>query len=810
MDRRVTWFAGMGAVAMAAMLVMSGPVQGAHLDQVAPTPEASAPVMPADHQKLLNQYCTACHNNKLKTAGMSVQALDPSNLPANLPTWEKILRRLSLGEMPPRGMPRPPKEQIAGFTSWLSAGLDANAAAHPNPGTIAIHRLNRVQFGNAVRDLLDLDVDFSGELPADDTGYGFDDIADLLTVSPTLIDRYVAVASKISRLATGQSSRQPITVDYKIEKDPQVLGFGIPAFNIRSSDALPLGSRGGGTFRFYAPYDATYTIQLYLNPGTVTERETNASNRLELQLPLKAGLRVIGASFQKNYVLDEALVARKSIGPRPGKPKTAAVPLRLDVQIDGTPVKQFEVPSYASGSEVVQGFFPRDVVQISVAGPANITGPGDTASRRRIFICHPGRQIGELACARRILTTLAHRAFRRQVTGSDIAPLMKIYADGRRHGGFESGIEAALEGILVSPNFLIVRESDPDKAPAGTVHPISDLELATRLSLFLWSSIPDEALLASAERGELRKSDVLRTQVARMIRDPKAAALTQNFAAQWLYLNKLDAQRPDHQNFPDFSQPLRTAMRTETELFFAGLVRDNRSVLDFLDADYTYLNEPLARHYGIAGVHGSTFQRVQLDPTTRRGGLLGQGAILTVTSYNNRTSVVLRGKWVLENILGAPPPPPPPNVPALNDKKNGALLTIREQMEMHRANPVCASCHTKMDPIGFSLENYDAVGGWRGQDAGKLIDVSAVLPDGTKFNGPSGLQDILLTRKEQFVDTFIEKLMTYALGRGIEAYDMPAVRAIRYATAKDKYPMQDIIQGVVQSVPFTMRKKPDA
>lgn len=794
---------GIAACLFATMPSKSAQLSGADtaVPQSQPAREGVDP-----HEAMLKRYCSGCHNDRLKTGGMSVQVLDVNDLTAHLPTWEKILRRLSLGEMPPRGMPRPAKEQISEFTTWLSDDLDANAIAHPDPGRIVIHRLNRVQYANAVRDLLDLDVDISGELPVDDTGYGFDDIADLLTVSSTLVERYVAVAGKVSRLATGIASRKAVTLDHKIDKDPQVLGFGIPSYNERASDSLPLGSRGGGVYKFYAPYDANYTIELYLNPGTVTERETNADNRVEFNFPLKAGPHLIGASFRKALELDEHLLPARALGPRPGKPKGTPVPLRLDVQIDGAPVKRLAVPSFATGPEVVQGFFLRDVVQISVAGPYNITGPGDTPSRRRIFICHPSPSLPERVCAHKILASLAHRAFRRPVSNEDLKPLLKIYAAGRKKGGFDAGIEAALEAILVAPDFLLVRQSEPQKIAPGATYAISDLDLATRLSLFLWSSIPDQELLKAAESGNLHKPEELRGQVTRMLRDPKAHALTEQFATQWLYLNRLDAQRPDHQEFPDFSQPLRSAMRKETELFFSNLVKENGSVLDLLDADYTYLNERLAKHYGLKGVHGETFRRVGLDQTAHRGGLLGQSGILTVTSYNNRTSVVLRGKWILENILGAPPPPPPPNVPALNDKKDGGLLTIREQMELHRKNPVCASCHSKMDPLGFSLENFDAVGAWRDEDAGKPLDVSAVLPDGTKFSGPDGLMSILMSRKEQFVDTFIQKLMTYALGRGIEAQDMPAVRKIRYTTAKDNYPMQDIIFGIIRSVPFSMGK----
>jgi len=765
---------------------------------------------PADHKKMLMQYCTACHNNAKKTAGMSVVPLDANNVPANLDTWEKILRRTSLGEMPLRGAPRPPKEQMAAFDNWLAKTLDANGAAHPDPGRATVRRMNRVEYANAVRDLLGLNVDFSKELPVDDTGYGFDNIADILTVSPTLMDRYMTVAGKISRLATGQASKRVITTDFKINRDLFENAFGVPAYNERASDDLPLDSRGGAAVKFYAPYDATYNVQIYLNSGTSTEAEINALNRYEVKVPLKAGLRTIGVSFRKNLALDEHLLPKTTTGERPTKPKTVTQ-LPMDVQVDGAKVQQISVPSVANGPEVSQAFYLRDVMQVSVQGPYDIKGPGDTPSRRKIFVCHPSASLSEQACARTILSTLARHAYRRPVAEADVAPLMKIYAVGRKDADFDHGIEAAVEAVLVSPNFLFVRETDPKNSAAGSVHKITDLELASRLSLFLWSSLPDDQLIAVAQKNQLSKPAVLKAQITRMLADPKAKALTENFAGQWLYLRKLDYQRPDRRAFPEFDERLRTAMKTETEMFFDGVVRENRPVLDFLDADYTYLNQRLAEHYGIPGVYGTSFRKVQLDPALHRGGLLGQGSILTVTSYNNRTSVVLRGKWILENILAAPPPPPPPNVPTLNDTKNGKLLTVRQQMEMHRANPVCASCHTKMDPLGFSLENFNAIGGWRSKDAGQLLDVSAVMPDGTKFNGPTGqdgLQGVLLSRKDQFVEAFVERLMTYALARGVEAPDMPAVRKVRYTAAQDGYKMQTIILSIVQSVPFSMRRTP--
>jgi mono/diheme cytochrome c family protein len=771
-------------------------------------PVAAAPTMitPDDHKHMLTQYCTACHNDKLKTAGWSVTPLDANNLDANQALWEKILRRLSLGEMPPKGMPRPPKEQITEFTSWLAQTLDANAAAHPDPGHATVRRMNRTEYANAVRDLLALDVDFSSDMPADDTGYGFDNIADVLTVSPTLMDRYITVAGKIARMATGEGSRKVITTDYKVPKDLFQNGFGVASYNERATDDLPLDSRGGGSFKFYAPYDATYTIQVFLNANTSEEGEIDAHNRYEVKVPLKAGLRVIGASFPKNLALDEHVVPKTILGPR--QPAAAPVPIPLDIQVDGARVQRLTVPSVATGPNVSQSFYLRDVMQISVVGPYDIKGAGETPSRRKIFICHPSASLAESACAHTILANLARHAYRRPVNEADIAPLMKIYDGGRKGADFDHGIEAALEAVLVSPDFLFMRETDPPKSAAGDVHRISDLELATRLSFFLWSSIPDDQLLAVAQKNQLHNPAVLEAQVARMLADPKSKALTDNFAGQWLYLRRLEYQKPDRRAYPNFDVRLRSAMQTETDMFFDGVVRENRSALDFLDANYTYLNQRLAEHYGIPGVYGTSFRKVMLTPAEHRGGLLGQGAILTVTSYNNRTSVVLRGKWILENLLAAAPPPPPPLVPSLDDAKNGKTMTVREQMEMHRKNPVCASCHTKMDPLGFSLENYDAVGKWRTGYAGQLVDASAVLPDGTKFDGPTGLENILLSRKDQFIEAMTERLMTYALARGLESYDMPAVRAVRYQAAKDDYHMQTIILAIVQSVPFTMRRTP--
>ncbi|HKQ11082.1 MAG TPA: DUF1587 domain-containing protein, partial [Rhizomicrobium sp.] len=469
---------------------------------------ASAPTV-ADRKQMLMQYCTACHNDRLKTAGMSVVPLDAGNLPAHLATWEKILRRLSVGEMPPRGMPRPPKEQIVDFTQWLSASLDKLAAANPDPGRATIRRMNRAEYANAVRDLLGLDIDLSKSLPVDDTGYGFDNIADILTVSPTLMDRYVNVAGKVARLATGQASRKAVTTDFKLTKDLFENAFGVPSYNERANDDLPLDSRGGGSVKFYAPYDATYTVQIYLNSGSSTESELEAGNRVEVKLPLKAGLRTIGVSFRKELALEESLIPKTTTGPRPTKPAGAPRMLPMDVQVDGARVSTLSVPSFGSGPSFQQAFYLRDVMQISLAGPNDIKGPGDTPSRRKIFICRPSAELSEADCAGKILTNLAHHAYRRPVTAADVSPLMKIYAQGRKGADFDHGIEAALEAVLVSPSFLFMRESDPAKAAPGTVHHISDTELATRLSFFLWSSIPDGELLAVAQQNRLHEPEVL-------------------------------------------------------------------------------------------------------------------------------------------------------------------------------------------------------------------------------------------------------------------------------------------------------------
>ncbi len=760
---------------------------------------------PPDHQRVLTQYCQGCHNDVSKIGNFSVQGLRTDNPAANAAAFEKVLRKVQLGEMPPRGRPAPPKQTLQQFTSYLAGNLDRAAATRPDPGKATLRRLNRVEYANAVRDLLDLDIDVSKDLPADDSGYGFDNIAEVLTVSPTLMDRYIRVAGKVSRTATGLASKAPVTTDFKPSQDAYI--------NQRASDALPLDSRGGGAFNFYAPYDATYRITVDINQASGTETRRLAENRIEVSVPLTAGQHSIGASFPRRLTLEQSLVPLTPQTLRGPKQAARAPDIALDIHVDGARVKRQMVAAHASGvidtGELSpQVIYARDVQQISVQGPFNPKGAGNTPSRRRIFSCRPSARPAETACARSILSRLARMAYRRPVSDADMAPLLKMYDEGRKDGSFENGIEAAIQMVLVSPHFLFVREGDPAGSKPGAVHPLSDLELATRLSLFLWSSIPDAQLLQAAEKNQLSQPAILKREVTRMLADPKASALTENFAGQWLYLRRLEFQTPDKLNFPDFDTRLRAAMLTETNMFFDSVVRENRPATDFLDADYTFLNQRLAEHYGIPGIYGATFRRVKLDPATNRGGLLGQGSILTVTSYNNRTSIVLRGKWILDNLLAAPPPPPPPNVPALEEVKGAKDLTVREQMELHRANPVCASCHSKMDPLGFALENFDAVGAWRNRQGGKLIDVATEMPDGTKFTGPGGLRDVMLGHKDEFVEAFTERLMIYALGRGVTAADMPAIRAVRAGAGRDNFRLHAIIMGIVQSVPFTMRRTP--
>jgi hypothetical protein len=783
------------------------------ISAVAPIPSVVSGHEPLlDHEQLLDKYCSRCHNDERMAGDWSLATIRTTDLAtgANLAQWEKILRMTSQGEMPPRKRPQPPVEAMTSFTHWLEASLDGYAAAHPNPGRATLRRLNRAEYANAVRDLLAMNVDVSKELPADDSGYGFDNISDVLTVSPTLMDRYLAVAGKLSRLAVGLGPEKPYVRSYTIPKEGSIKNQGIPSYDERMSDDLPLDSRGGAAFQYYAPHDGTYQISGYLNANTNNEVDRLKENRVSLRVPLKAGPHTLGIAFRKQLSLDETVQTLHNTTDVIVLPTEPPVQMPLDFIVDGARVGATTVPSYQMSPRFSQANFLRDVLQIDVEGPFNATGPGDTPSRRKILACRPAKPRSEDACAKKILATLTRQAYRRPVVAADIDPLMKVYAATRADADFEHGIAAAVEALLVSPSFLFQHEKDPPGSAPGSVHPISDLEFASRLALFLWSSLPDEELLTVAAKEQLRKTAVLEKQVARMLADPRAEAMTNNFAGQWLYLRNLEYQRPDVVLFPKFDTRLRRAMQRETEMFFASIVRDNRSVLDFISTDYTFLNQRLAEHYGIDGVKGTALRKVMLDPASQRGGLLGQGSILTVTSYGNHTSSVKRGKWILDNLLAAAPPPPPPDVPALKQTQGGRQLNAREQMELHRSDPACASCHVKMDPLGFALEHYDAVGAFRTQDAGRPVDASASMPDGAEFDGLGGLQKILLDHKDEFTRAFTERLLIYALGRGLEAYDQPKVRAIARSTARDDYRIRTLILGIVKSEPFNLRRTPES
>ena len=726
----------------------------------------------AQDRALLDQYCVTCHNEKLKTGGLALDQLDPAHPAENAVTWEKVVRKLRAGMMPPSGARRPDRPALDAFTAKLETGLDRAAAANPDPGATALHRLNRNEYANAIRDLLALELDTTTLLPPDDSSEGFDNIAEALGVSPALLERYVAAATKISRIAVGDPAISPLTSNYRVPGD------------LRQADhieGLPLGTRGGILVRHTFPLDAEYEFKIRTTGGG-TFQTVGRDEELEVTLN-GARVKLVKAAGPIDFKL-----------PMKAGPQTLGVAL-LKKNAPGTDDLWQVIPN-SSG-----------VQSIAIMGPLNATGPGDTPSRRRIFVCHPAAAGEETACAKEILSTLARRAFRRQATDADLETLLSFYQSGRNEGNFEAGVERALARILVDPRFVFRFEREPANLPSGAVYRVSDLELASRLSFFLWSSIPDEPLLTVALSGRLTQPAVLEQQVRRMLADRRADALIDNFAEQWLFLRNLKSSAPNLDAFPDFDDNLRQAMRQETKLFFGSILREDRSILDLINADYTFVNERLARHYGIPNIYGSQFRRITVTDPARRG-LLGQASILTVTSYPNRTSPVQRGKWILTNLLGVPPQPPPPNVPELKDNGGAAKpLSLRERMEAHRANTVCAGCHKVMDPIGFSLENFDAVGRWRSTDDGAVIDPSGVLFNGASVTGPATLREMISSRPQVFAGVLTEKMLTYALGRSLEPYDMPAVRKIVRETTAHGYQFVPLITAIVESVPFQMRMK---
>ena len=754
---------------------------------------------PAARPTVVKKYCAGCHNAKMKSGGLVLDAIAADSVAQHPAEWEKVVRRLRARQMPPSGLPRPDERTYAALVSALETSLDAASAAKLNPGrTDTFRRLNRTEYQNAIRDLLAIDVDITSMLPTDEASHGFDNIT-VGDLSPTLLERYLAAARKISRLAVGSPVKSPGGDTITLRPDlTQEEHFA----------EMPFGTRGGTLVKHTFPVDAVYEIQLRLArdrnehveglSGTHTidllfdgERvkqftvkslppgvdHSQVDTPLNFRLTVKAGPHLVGATFPK---MPSTLL------------ETERQPYMAHFNMDRHPRIQPAIYS------------------ISVNGPYEAKGSGESPSRQRLFVCRPPDGSGEEACAKRVLSKLMRRAYRRPVVERDFEAPMKFFRQARSESGFDAGIEMALSAVLVSPEFLFRVEQDPAGAAPGVAYKLSDLQLASRLSFFIWSSIPDDELLETAARGGLSSPAVLEKQVRRMLADPRSRALVTNFASQWLHLRNLESVTPDMRTYPDFDDNLRQAFRQETELFFESIVRENRSVLELLSANYTFLNERLAKHYEIPGVYGSRFRRVDFGADNQqRGGLLRHGSILTVTSYATRTSPVIRGKWVLDNILGIPPPPPPASVPALSENTSVIkALTIRERLAQHRANPACHGCHQLMDPVGFSLENYDAVGRWRSREAGTsaAVDSAGGLPDGSKFDGVTGLQRAILNRPELFASTLTEKLLTYGLGRGTEYYDAAAVRSIVSKARASEYRFSSFIIGVAGSVSFQMRR----
>jgi hypothetical protein len=774
----------------------------------------------AEYRDTLNRYCVTCHNEKLRTAGLTLDLANVDDISESPAVWERVITKLSLKAMPPVGMPRPDDAFYEGLPNYLKSGLDAHAAANPNPGrTVTAHRLNRSEYENVIRDLLAVEIDGAAMLPADNSG-GFDNLGDLLSVSQVLMEKYLAAAREISQIAIGASDIPVDTHQYTL--DPRLLQQD------RMSEELPFGSRGGLAVRHRFPLDGEYelSVRLLRTDDTALVIGIDEPNQLDVRVDgervklFEFGGENVGLALGAGRAdkvppdFEQAQYERLADGdlkvrfPMAAGTRTVQVTFLADEFAWEAPIPP---PSYRNYSEArINDAFERAwaepaVSSVTVTGPFAVQGPGRTESRQKIFICSPPAQTdAETGCAREILSRLARLAYRRPVDSTDIEPLLGLYRQARdESGSFEAGIQMALEGLLVSTEFLFRIERDPD-LETDTIYAVSDLELASRLAFFLWSSIPDDELLTLAGTGQLREPGVLQSQVGRMLEDDRSESLVNSFAEQWLLLRNLPQLHKDQEVFPDFDENMREAMYKEVRLFVNSIFEEDRSVLDFLRADHTFLNERLARHYGIEGIYGNRFRRVVVPENQQ--GLLARAGILSITSYPTRNSTVLRGKWVLENILAAPPPPPPNDIPPLEDTEStGEVLTLREKMQIHPANPVCAVCHNQMDPIGFGLENYGAIGQWRTTDVGKPIDSSGRLPSGIEFQGSAELQVALLADPEVFANAFTQKLLTYALGRPLEYYDMPAVRKIVSDAADTDYRFSSIVLGTINSIPFQMR-----
>ena len=770
--------------------------------KTAPHPQGRPIVSASAARAVLDKYCITCHNQRTKTAGLALDALDVLHVSAKATVWEKVVRKIRTGAMPPPMLPRPDQAAADGVLAWLETELDRASVEHPNPGLPTLRRLNRSEYRNAIRDLLALEIDAASLLPGDNSGFGFDNNADALSASPALMERYLAAAAYVSQIALGRvlASPPPETVFVPTDRDQ----------SIRVSDDLPWGSRGGLAFRYFFPVDGEYEFQIRpAQGGGEGGYRVTAEDQIDASID---GARVW------TKTLSGAQFGGRGRGNR-DKMILEALRFRVPVKAGSHLVQVYCVARTAS---LVEDLFDPDLrrnpyraqgptqvssVTVTMPGASAPKAPMDSPSRRRLLVCRPATAADEAPCARKVLGTFARRAFRRPVNGDDLQVALALYREGAAKGGFEGGLELAVRSILVSPKFLFRFEGQPEGMAPNTPYRITDLELASRLSFFLWSSIPDDELVDVAARTTLHQPAVLEQQVKRMLDNPRSGALVSNFAGQWLHIRNVSGFRPSPELLFHFDDNLRQAFERETSMFLDSIVRENRNVLDLLDADYTFLNERLARHYGIPGVYGQRFRRVSLPANSVRRGLLGQGSILTDTSRPNRTSPVIRGKWILENIFGTPPPPPLPNVPELKEARDPRkVLPMREQMAQHRANPVCAGCHAQMDQLGFALENFDAIGEWREvYPSGAPIDATAVLPDGTKVNGPAELRRVLLSHADDFVTTITEKLLAYALGRGLDAADAPAVRRVKRDAARTDYRFASLIQGVVTSTPFLMR-----
>ena len=788
-----------------ATAALSGFQQAARRTTSQTTPQTATPqtATPQAAKTVLDQYCVGCHNDKLKTANFSLEKVDLAIAGDHPEIWERVIRKMRAGMMPPPGMPRPPLATYEGVRDWLEAEVDKKATAHPNPGSVILHRLNRTEYRNAIRDLLDLEIDVASLLPPDDSAHGFDNIAGSLTISPTLLEAYTSAAARISRMAVG------------FWKSPTEAAYISPADTSQTErvSGLPFGTRGGMAIRHVFPSNGEYKFSIanfglgkfipneklalfidnelvetrdYRGVGLSAANSSDNDGSIDVTIPLKAGSHLVGITFlAENF-----------------RPSLDLIRQYDRKSLEDNPIPQLE-------------YHPA-IGTVRIRGPFTATRAEDSRSIRKVYVCQPSSAEQEGPCAKQILTTLLRRAYRRPVVPQDMEWVQGFYQEGRREGTFQDGIELALRRILTSPQFLVRAEREPEGVRAGQAYRITDMELASRLSFLLWSSVPDDALIDVAAKNQLHLPAVLEREVRRMLADPKADALVETFGDQLLYLRNLPTTSPDGVFYPNWDDELRKSFRRETELLFQSIIKENRSVLDLLNADYTFLNERLAKHYGVPNIYGADFRRVAWGPEQAyRRGLLGQGSVLALAWQQNfRTSPVKRGVWVLENILGTPPPEPPPNVPPLEDSNaDKKVMTLREQMTLHRKNEPCAGCHKLMDPIGFALENFDADGSWRtmqGGQGGVPIDASSTIWDGTKVNGPTELRQALLKYSPQFVRTVTEKLMTYALGRGVEYEDMPVVRSIARDADKDNDRFMAILMGIIKSEPFQMRVKQSA